>query len=131
MTSQILSDIQKSIRQKDEEMSWVDACCLQFAIKSSKGSRNSESCTFQTRDPNVKKEWIVGKFFLVYLFSHFSIHTLLNNFVRQYIVFYQSYVIFRQIAVYIIILALNPNIAQHCLCEMTSLLGKCVILECI
>ena len=69
-------------------------------------------------------------FFLVYLFSHFSIHTLLNNFVRQYIVFYQSYVIFRQIAVYIIILALNPNIAQHCLCEMTNFVEKCVILEC-
>lgn len=61
VTSKILSDIQKSIRQKDEEMSWVDACCLQFAIKTSKGSRGSESCTFQTRDPNVKKEWIVGK----------------------------------------------------------------------
>ena len=61
MTSGILSEIQKSIRQKDEEMSWVDACCLQIAIKSSKGSRGAESCTFQTRDPNIKKEWIVGK----------------------------------------------------------------------
>ena len=44
-------------------MSWVDACCLQIAIKSSKGSRGAESCTFQTRDPNIKKEWIVGKLF--------------------------------------------------------------------
>ena len=61
VTSGILSEIQKSIRQKDEEMSWVDACCLQIAIKSSKGSRGAESCTFQTRDPNIKKEWIVGK----------------------------------------------------------------------
>lgn len=61
MCSGILSEIQKSIRQKDEEMSWVDACCLQIAIKSSKGSRGAESCTFQTRDPNIKKEWIVGK----------------------------------------------------------------------
>lgn len=59
MTTGILSEIQKSIRQKDEEMSWVDACCLQIAIKSSKNSRNLESCTFQTRDPNIKKEWIV------------------------------------------------------------------------
>ncbi len=62
LTSSILSDIQKSIRQKDEEMSWVDACCLQIAIKSSKGSRSLESCTFQTRDPNIKKEWIVGNY---------------------------------------------------------------------
>ena len=46
-------------------MSWVDACCLQIAIKSSKGSRGAESCTFQTRDPNIKKEWIVGKLFLI------------------------------------------------------------------
>ena len=68
MCSGILSEIQKSIRQKDEEMSWVDACCLQIAIKSSKGSRGAESCTFQTRDPNIKKEWIVGKSWLyVYL----------------------------------------------------------------
>ena len=65
VTSKILSDIQSSIRQKDEEMSWVDACCLQFAIKTGKGSRGSESCTFQTRDPNVKKEWIVGKYIIM------------------------------------------------------------------
>ena len=64
MCSGILSEIQKSIRQKDEEMSWVDACCLQIAIKSSKGSRGAESCTFQTRDPNIKKEWIVGESWL-------------------------------------------------------------------
>lgn len=61
LTGRILSEIQRSIRQKDEEMSWVDACCLQFSIKTSKGSRGErcESYTFQTRDPNVKKEWIV------------------------------------------------------------------------
>ena len=74
MCSGILSEIQKSIRQKDEEMSWVDACCLQIAIKSSKGSRGAESCTFQTRDPNIKKEWIVGK-------SYLCTYNRLNNFV--------------------------------------------------
>ena len=57
LTSQILADIQRSIRQKDEEMSWLDACCLHFAIK---GKTKTETYTFQTRDPNVKKEWIVG-----------------------------------------------------------------------
>jgi hypothetical protein len=38
-------------------MSWLDACCLHFAIK---GKTKTETYTFQTRDPNVKKEWIVG-----------------------------------------------------------------------
>ena len=61
MTAKILSDIQRSIRQKDEEMSWADASCLQFVIRG-KGSKDKpESYTFQCRDPNVKKEWIVGK----------------------------------------------------------------------
>jgi hypothetical protein len=54
-----MADIQRSIRQKDEEMSWLDACCLHFAIK---GKTKTETYTFQTRDPNVKKEWIVGKY---------------------------------------------------------------------
>ncbi len=36
----------------------LDACCLHFAIK---GKAKTETYTFQTRDPNVKKEWIVGK----------------------------------------------------------------------
>ncbi len=58
LTTSIMSDIQRSIRQKDEEMSWLDACCLHFAIK---GKTKTETYTFQTRDPNVKKEWIVGK----------------------------------------------------------------------
>lgn len=59
LTTKILSDIQRSIRQKDEEMSWADASCLQFVIRG-RGSRDKpESYTFQCRDPNVKKEWIV------------------------------------------------------------------------
>jgi Rho guanine nucleotide exchange factor 10 len=66
VTTQILSEIQKSIRQKDEEMSFLDACCLQLTIKGGVGrntkDKQPETYTFQTRDPNVKKEWIVGKF---------------------------------------------------------------------
>ena len=61
VTNGIMAEIQKSIRQKDEEMSWVDACCLQIAIKGKSSKDKTETFTFQTRDPNVKKEWIVGK----------------------------------------------------------------------
>ena len=43
----------------------MDACCLQITLKgsNSRGSKDKQetSYTFQTRDPNVKKEWIVGE----------------------------------------------------------------------
>ena len=61
LTAKILSDIQRAIRQKDEEMSWADASCLQFVIRGRGSKDKPESYTFQCRDPNVKKEWIVGK----------------------------------------------------------------------
>ena len=32
-TATILAQIQASIRQKDEEMSWLDKSCLQLAVK--------------------------------------------------------------------------------------------------
>lgn len=51
----ILHQIQSSIQQKDEEMAWVDSCCLQLIAKS-KGK--DESFTFQTENPSIKKEWI-------------------------------------------------------------------------
>lgn len=51
----ILHQIQSSIQQKDEEMAWVDSCCLQL-IGKTKGKE--ETYTFQTDNPNVKKEWI-------------------------------------------------------------------------
>ncbi len=65
-TARIMSDIQKAIRQKDEEMSYQDACCMQLSVKlasSSSSDAASDACsaryTFQMRDPSVKKEWIV------------------------------------------------------------------------
>ena len=61
VTSQILADIQSSIRQKDEEMSYMDACCLQLVLKGRNSKDKPETYTFQTRDPNAKREWIVGK----------------------------------------------------------------------
>ena len=61
LTSGILNEIQKSIRQKDEEMSWADASILQLQIRASSKNEKPESFTFQCRDPNIKKEWTVGK----------------------------------------------------------------------
>lgn len=54
-TKRILQEIQYSIQRKDEEMAWVDSCCLQLLAKS-KGKE--EVFTFQTDNPSVKKEWI-------------------------------------------------------------------------
>nr|XP_022918364.1 rho guanine nucleotide exchange factor 10 isoform X2 [Onthophagus taurus] len=54
-TKRILQQIQSSIQHKDEQMAWVDSCCLQLVAKS-KGKE--EVFTFQTDNPNVKKEWI-------------------------------------------------------------------------
>lgn len=51
----ILHQIQTSIQQKDEEMAWVDSCCLQLVIKT-KGKE--ETFTFKTNNPSIKKEWI-------------------------------------------------------------------------
>ena len=41
-------------------MAWVDACCLQFTVKNKDG-REKETFTFQTNNPVIKKDWIVGK----------------------------------------------------------------------
>jgi Rho guanine nucleotide exchange factor 10 len=45
------------LQKKDEEISWVDSCCLQLVLKNNKGGKD-ETLTFQTENPNVKKEWI-------------------------------------------------------------------------
>lgn len=60
VTAPIMAEIQRSIRQKDEEMSFMDASCLQIAVKGGSGhGGRGETYTFQTRDPNVKREWVV------------------------------------------------------------------------
>ncbi|XP_020300567.1 rho guanine nucleotide exchange factor 10 isoform X4 [Pseudomyrmex gracilis] len=51
-TKQILQSIQMSIQQKDEDMIWVDSCCLQLVTK------QGQMYTFQTENPLVKKDWI-------------------------------------------------------------------------
>lgn len=54
-TRKMLQQIQASIQHKDEEMAWVDSCCLQLVVKT-KGKE--ETYTFQTDNPSIKKEWI-------------------------------------------------------------------------
>ena len=56
LTKNVLNTIQSSIRKKDEEMAWVDSCCLQLIIRQKSGKE--ETLTFRTNDPSVKKEWI-------------------------------------------------------------------------
>lgn len=57
ITKNVLNTIQTSIRKKDEEMAWVDSCCLQLIVKQKSGKE--ETLTFRTDNPNVKKEWIM------------------------------------------------------------------------
>ncbi|XP_077288242.1 rho guanine nucleotide exchange factor 10-like protein isoform X5 [Arctopsyche grandis] len=55
-TKRLLQQIQHSIQRKDEEMAWVDSCCLQIVAKNK--SSKEETYTFQTENPYVKKDWI-------------------------------------------------------------------------
>lgn len=55
-TRNVLNLIQGSIQRKDEEMAWVDSCCLQLTGRHKSGKE--ETFTFQTQTPAVKKEWI-------------------------------------------------------------------------
>jgi len=52
----IMDQIQKSIRQKDDEMSWLDKSCLQLVVKR---KDKAEPLTFQMRSPAVKQDWVV------------------------------------------------------------------------
>lgn len=56
VTKSVLATIQSSIQKKDEEMAWVDSCCLQLITKNKNGKE--ETFTFQTENPSVKKEWV-------------------------------------------------------------------------
>merc|ERR1719187_1057486 len=52
----IMDQIQRSIRQKDDEMSWLDKSCLQLAVRR---KDKTETLTFQMRSPAVKQDWVV------------------------------------------------------------------------
>ncbi|XP_055585651.1 uncharacterized protein LOC129738466 isoform X2 [Uranotaenia lowii] len=59
VTKSILAEIQASIQKKDEEISWVDSCCLQLVLKNAaKGGKEDITYTFQIENPLVKKDWI-------------------------------------------------------------------------
>nr|XP_029716994.1 LOW QUALITY PROTEIN: uncharacterized protein LOC115260205 [Aedes albopictus] len=59
VTKSILADIQTSIQKKDEEILWVDSCCLQLVLKNAaKGGKEDITYTFQIENPVVKKDWI-------------------------------------------------------------------------
>lgn len=53
VTRGLLNSIQSEIQRKDEQMAWVDSCCLQLAIHS-----KDETFTFQMDSPETRKEWI-------------------------------------------------------------------------
>lgn len=55
---QVSGSIQRALHVRDEQMAWVDACCLQFTVKNKDG-REKETFTFQTNNPVIKKDWIV------------------------------------------------------------------------
>ncbi|XP_039297113.1 rho guanine nucleotide exchange factor 10-like [Nilaparvata lugens] len=52
-TRAVLNWIQGEIQQKDEQMAWVDSCCLQITIKG-----KDDILTFQMESPEVRKEWV-------------------------------------------------------------------------
>ena len=67
----IMDQIQRSIRQKDDEMSWLDKSCLHLAVRR---KDKTETLTFQVgewmmdkkvtlmlqmRSPAVKQDWVV------------------------------------------------------------------------
>ena len=56
VTRGLMDNIQNSIQRKDEEMAWVDSCCLQIIVRGKSGKE--ELFTFQTNNPNIKREWI-------------------------------------------------------------------------
>lgn len=57
MSLKLNSDSSK--QRKDEEISWVDSCCLQLVLKNAaKGGKEDVTYTFQIENPVVKKDWI-------------------------------------------------------------------------
>ncbi|CAG9102317.1 unnamed protein product [Plutella xylostella] len=48
----LLLDIQKNIQKKDDEMAWVDSCCLQLTIRG-----REEPITFRASEPGARLAW--------------------------------------------------------------------------
>ncbi|XP_059352325.1 uncharacterized protein LOC130695539 [Daphnia carinata] len=52
-----LNRIQQQLQQKDEEMAWIDSCCLQLVVRNRSGKE--EKFTFQTESPDIRKDWVI------------------------------------------------------------------------
>lgn len=52
MFKTLLQNIQKSIQKKDDEMAWVDSCCLQLSIRG-----REEPLTFRAAEPGARLAW--------------------------------------------------------------------------
>ncbi|XP_047510952.1 rho guanine nucleotide exchange factor 10-like protein isoform X4 [Pieris napi] len=48
----LLQNIQQSIQKKDDEMAWVDSCCLQLTIRG-----REEPITFRANEPGARRAW--------------------------------------------------------------------------
>ncbi|XP_054286494.1 rho guanine nucleotide exchange factor 10-like isoform X2 [Macrosteles quadrilineatus] len=53
VTRGLLNYIQCEIQLKDDQMAWVDSCCLQLSLRN-----KDETYTFQMDSPEARKEWI-------------------------------------------------------------------------
>lgn len=58
-TRAALNRIQQQLQQKDEEMAWIDSCCLQLVVRNRSGKE--EKFTFQMESPDIRKDWVIGK----------------------------------------------------------------------
>ncbi|XP_072949211.1 rho guanine nucleotide exchange factor 10-like protein isoform X3 [Epargyreus clarus] len=52
MFKALLQNIQQSIQKKDDEMAWVDSCCLQLTIRG-----REEALTFRASEPGARRAW--------------------------------------------------------------------------
>ncbi|GAB6028237.1 hypothetical protein CHUAL_002426 [Chamberlinius hualienensis] len=52
--------IQQSIQKKDDEVKWIDSCCLQFSVplKTKTGKIQRELMIFQSKSMDTKQEWL-------------------------------------------------------------------------
>lgn len=55
VTRGLLNSIQCEIQHKDDQMAWVDSCCLQLQLRN-----KDDTYTFQMDSPEARKEWITG-----------------------------------------------------------------------
>ncbi|XP_046678274.1 rho guanine nucleotide exchange factor 10 isoform X1 [Homalodisca vitripennis] len=53
VTRGLLNSIQCQIQHKDDQMAWVDSCCLQLSLRN-----KDDTYTFQMDSPEARKEWI-------------------------------------------------------------------------